>query len=178
MTLVRWEPVRERSTLQHEINRLFGGFFDQPASAPTVGGGLRRQWIPPIDLVQSDGTYILRADLPGLASDDVKIELDDNVLTISGERSTAQEQHAGGYHRFERASGSFARALTLPAGVDAEAIEATFADGVLEVRIPAPQQAKPRRVTITTPAAGDSAAASVTERAEETTSTDAVAAAA
>jgi HSP20 family protein len=178
MTLVRWEPVRELNTLQHEINRLFG-VFDQPASGPTAGGGgVRRQWIPPIDLVEADGAYILRADLPGLGGDDVKIELDDNVLTISGERSTQHEQHAEGYARYERASGSFARALTLPLGVDADAIEATFADGVLEVRIPAPAQAKPRRVTITTVTPGDSAGANVIEGVEQTPAGDAVAAAA
>jgi len=169
--------VRELGTLQHEINRLFG-FFDQPSGAPTAAGALRRQWIPPIDLVERDGAYILRADLPGLGRDDVKIELDDNVLTISGERSTQHEQQAEGYARFERASGSFARALTLPAGVDADAIEATFADGVLEVRIPAPEQAKPRRVTISTSTPGDSAGARVIDGVEQAPAADPVAAAA
>jgi HSP20 family protein len=149
MALVRWEPVRELNTLQHEINRLFGTFFDQPTSQPG-NGGTRRQWIPAMDLVETDGAYVLRADLPGIGNDDVKIEFEENVLTISGERNTQQEQRGEGYHRFERASGAFARSLTLPPGVDADRIEAKFTDGVLEVRIPTPEQRKPRRVTIAT----------------------------
>ncbi|MGD1051959.1 MAG: Hsp20/alpha crystallin family protein [Solirubrobacteraceae bacterium] len=150
MALVRWEPLRELNTLQHEMNRLFGGFFEQPAGQP---GGLApaRQWVPAMDLVETDGAYILRADLPGLTRDDVKIELEQNVLTISGERAAKHEQRTDGYYRIERASGSFARSLTLPSGIDADRIEATFADGVLEVRIPTPQQPRPRRVEITTP---------------------------
>jgi HSP20 family protein len=168
MTLVRWEPVRELNTLQHEINRLFGGFFEQPGAAP-ANGGTRRQWIPAMDLVESGGEYVLRADLPGLRSEDVKIELEENVLTISGERRTEQEQRSEGYYRFERASGAFARSLTLPQGVDADAIVASFADGVLEVRIPAPVQPKPRRVSIATSPGATPATVEGTEAAEATT---------
>jgi HSP20 family protein len=109
-----------------------------------------------MDLVETADEYLLRADLPGLGSDDVKIELDDGVLTVSGERRTEGEQTAGGYRRIERSSGSFSRSLTLPAGVDAEQIKASFTDGVLEVHIPRPEQRKPHRVTIET---GSTAAA-------------------
>jgi HSP20 family protein len=161
MALVRWEPLRELNTLQHEMNRLFGGFFDQPAGQ--AGGVARSRWVPAMDLVETDGAYVLRADLPGLTRDDVKIELEQNVLTISGERAAEQEQRTDAYYRIERASGAFARSLTLPSGVDADRIEARFADGVLEVRIPTPQQPKPRRVEITTP---DSAASGTVEGTE------------
>jgi HSP20 family protein len=146
MAVVRWEPVREVHSLQQELNRLFGSFFDTPALQ--AADGTRQRWIPPMDLVETDAHYLLRADLPGLGKDDVKVELDENVLTISGERRTQQEQRADGYFRIERASGTFARSLTLPSGVDADRIEANFADGVLEVRIPKPEQRKPRRVAI------------------------------
>jgi HSP20 family protein len=169
MTLVRWQPVREFGTRQHEINRLFGGVFEQLPAQP-ASGETRRQWIPAVDLLQTDGAYVLRADLPGLASDDVKIEVEQNVLTISGERRTRQEQRTDGYYRFERASGTFARSLTLPQGVDADGIEANFADGVLEVRIPAPEQPRARRVQITTTAQG--AAVDGIEAAEEALSAD------
>jgi HSP20 family protein len=148
MAIVRWEPVRELNSLQHEMNRLFGSFFDQP-NASAASSGQSRHWIPAMDLVETKDAYILRADLPGLGSDDVKIELEDNVLTISGERKTQQEQRTDGYYRFERAAGSFARSLTLPQGIDAERIEASFTDGVLEITIPLPEQRKPRRVSIT-----------------------------
>ena len=147
MAVVRWEPVREVHSLQQEMNRLFGSFFDTPGQQP-AGDGARQRWIPAMDLVESDEHYLLRADLPGLGTDDVKIELDDNVLTISGERRIQREQRAEGHYRIERASGTFARSLTLPGGVDADRIEADFANGVLEVRIPKPEQRKPRRVAI------------------------------
>lgn len=145
MTLVRWEPTREFGTLQREMDRLFGSVF----SVPTASAG-RRRWIPAMDLVESAGEYVLRADLPGLGSDDVKVELDENVLTISGERTSANEHSGEGFRRIERASGSFSRSLTLPAGVEATAITARFSDGVLEVHIPRPKQRKPLRVEIET----------------------------
>jgi HSP20 family protein len=129
-----------------------------------------------MDLVETDGAYVLRADLPGLGAGDVKIELEENVLTISGERETQHEQRRDGYHRFERASGAFARTLTLPAGIDADGIEASFSDGVLEVRIPAPEQRKPRRVTITT--AGAASTLESTEAAQPAPAPDTLAAAA
>jgi len=90
MTIVRWEPVRESGALQHEINRLFGGFFEQPTGQAS-SGATQRQWVPAMDLVETDGAYVLRADLPGLGAGDVKIELEENVLTISGERETQHE---------------------------------------------------------------------------------------
>jgi HSP20 family protein len=148
MALIRWEPVREMSTLQNEMNRLFDSVFDTPA--PRNGGGPAavRRWIPAMDLVETDDDFVLRADLPGLSEGDVNVELDDNVLTISGERKSEHEERKEGYYRVERASGSFARSLTLPEGVDANAIKANFDKGVLEVRIPKPEERKPRKVAI------------------------------
>ena len=146
MALIRWEPARELETIQNEMNRLFGTFFDNQAGV-TAGRGAGR-WIPAMDLVEDEGHYVLRADLPGVSEDDVNVELEDDVLTISGERKSEHEERREGYHRVERASGSFSRALTLPEGVDADAIEAQFDKGVLEVRIPKPEQRKPQRVRI------------------------------
>src|ERR1700728_3137420 len=111
MTIVRWEPTRELGTLQREMDRLFGSVF----SVPTAAAG-RRRWVPAMDLVEGAEEYVLRADLPGLHGDDVKVELDENVLTISGERGSSNEDNGQGFRRIERASGSFARSLTLPAG--------------------------------------------------------------
>src|SRR5438067_9797476 len=145
MALIRWEPVRELNSIQHEKTRLFNTFFEVPA--PTNGGGLRR-WLPAMDLVETDDEFVLRADLPGLTEGDVNIELDDNVLTVSGERKAEHEERKEGYYRVERASGTFSRSLTLPEGVDPEAVKASFDKGVLEVRIPRPQERKPRKVAI------------------------------
>lgn len=154
MAMVRWEPLREVATLQNEMNRLFGSFFD----TPTAGNGSTpaQRWIPPMDLVESEDHFVLRVDLPGLAEEDVKVELDDRILTVSGERRATHEDKGEGYYRLERASGAFSRSLTLPEGVDAEAIAASFDRGVLEVRIPKPEERKPRRVAI---AVGDQPAA-------------------
>lgn len=146
MALVRWEPLREMATLQNEVNRLFGTFFDTPTTAVS-GNGVRR-WMPAMDLVETEEHFVLRADLPGLGEDDVAIEVQDRTLTLSGERKAEHESKGEGYYRLERASGTFARSLTLPEGVDADAISASFDRGVLEVRIPKPEERKPRRVAI------------------------------
>ena len=147
MAIVRWEPFRELATIQNEMNRLFNTAFDAP---PGGNGGTARRWVPAMDLVETDDHFVLRADLPGLSQDDVNIEVEDRVLTVSGERRAEHESKSEGYHRVERAYGAFSRSLTLPEGIDADAVEATFDRGVLEVRIPKPEQRKPRKVSIGT----------------------------
>jgi HSP20 family protein len=146
MALIRWEPVRELNTIQSEMNRLFNTYFDSPT--PANGGTPLRRWIPAMDLVETEQDFVLRADLPGVDDNDVKIELEDRVLTISGERKAEHEERKEGYYRVERSSGAFTRTLTLPEGVDAGAIKASFGKGVLEVRIPKPEVKKPHRVSI------------------------------
>jgi HSP20 family protein len=148
MALIRWEPVRELNTIQSEMNRLFNTFFDAPQPGNGGGQGAVRRWIPAMDVVETDDHFVLRADLPGMSENDVNIELEDNVLTISGERKAEHEQRGEGYYRVERSSGAFSRSLTLPEGVNADAIQANFQNGVLEVRIPKPEQHKPRKVQI------------------------------
>jgi HSP20 family protein len=148
MALVRWEPVRELSSLQSEMNRLFNTFFDTPTTGGNGNGGGVRRWVPAMDLVETGEHFVLRADLPGLTEADVSIELEDNVLTVAGERKAEHEAKKEGYYRMERSFGQFRRSLTLPEGVDAEKIAATFDKGVLEVRIPKPEERKPRRVAI------------------------------
>ena len=149
MALVRWDSSRELSSLQSEMNRLFQSFFDTPSTGSSGGNGGLRRWHPAMDLVETEDHFVLRADLPGVAESDVKVELEDNVLTLAGERRHEEEVKKGGYYRIERATGTFARQLTLPEGVDADAVQATFDKGVLTVRIPKPEQRKPRRVEIT-----------------------------
>ena len=101
-----------------------------------------------MDLVEEDDHFVLSADLPGVEEQDINVELEDNVLTISGERKSEHEDRKEGYYRIERSSGRFSRTLTLPEGIDADSIEARFDNGVLTVRIPEPEQRKPRRVAI------------------------------
>ncbi|MDX6684994.1 MAG: hypothetical protein QOF86_1122, partial [Baekduia sp.] len=136
------------NSLQQEMNRLFSSFFDTPPAAGGGNGGGVRRWIPAMDLVETDDHYVLRADLPGMSEGDVDLSLEDNVLTLSGERKTEHEQGGEGFYRLERAAGAFSRSLTLPEGVDGDAISARFDKGVLEVRIPKPEQRKPRKLQI------------------------------
>jgi HSP20 family protein len=146
MTIVRWEPFRELSTLQNEMNRLFNTVFDAPS--PANGGSTLRRWMPAMDLVETADHFVLRADLPGMSQDDVKIEFEDGTLTVSGERKAEHESKNEGYYRVERAFGAFSRSLTLPQGIDPEAVTANFENGVLEIRVPKPEERKPRRIEI------------------------------
>jgi HSP20 family protein len=128
------------------MNRLFSAFFD----TPTTGNGSApaRRWIPPMDLVETEDHYVLTADLPGLGQEDISLEFEGDVLTLSGERKAEQTERKDGYYRIERASGAFSRSLTLPEGVDPDAVKATFEKGVLEVQIPKPEQRRPKKVAI------------------------------
>jgi HSP20 family protein len=123
-----------------EIDRVFDAFFGQTDQA--------RRWVPPMDLVEAEDHFVLKADLPGLTEDDVNIEIQDGTLTISGQRKAEHEEREKGWYRIERSFGSFNRSLTLPDGVDADRIEASFSHGVLEVHIPKPEERKPRRIEI------------------------------
>lgn len=145
-----------------EVDRLFDAFFSP--GAPTREN---RRWVPPMDLLEADDHFLLKADLPGLAEDDVSIEVQDNALTISGERRSEHEEHGGGWFRMERAFGSFSRSLTLPDGVNADAINAEFHDGVLTVRIPKPEERKPRRIAISANAGNGSTPKAVEGTAKE-----------
>src|SRR3954453_14626825 len=135
MALVRWEPVREITSLQSEMNRLFNTFFDTPTTSTNGNGGVRR-WVPSMDLVETDEHFVLRADLPGLSEGDVSIELEDNVLTVAGERTAEHEDKKEGFSRMEPSFAPISRSLTPPDGVDSDAIAATLDMGVLAVPNP------------------------------------------
>ncbi len=124
-----------------EVNRLFNTLL-----APEAGPSQR--WTPAMDLVEAEDHYLLRADLPGMGEEDVSIEINDNVLTVSGERRDEQQHQGQGWHRVERTFGRFSRSLALPEGVDADAVAASFDRGVLSIKVPKPEQRKPRRIQI------------------------------
>jgi HSP20 family protein len=138
-----------------DVDRLFDAFF----------GGEResRRWVPAMDLVEAEDHFVLKADLPGLAEGDVSIEVQDGTLTISGERKAEHESSERGWFRIERAFGSFSRSLTLPDGVNADGISAEFDRGVLHVRIPKPEERKPRRVEIKASGSGENGGAPAVE---------------
>ena len=132
--LMRPEP------LTADFDRLFNTLFDRNQAA--------QRWVPPMDLVEHDDHFLLRADLPGLGEADVNIEFHDGSLTVSGERKAEHTERERGFYRLERQFGQFSRTLTLPEGIDPEAVKASFANGVLEIWIPKPEERKPRRIPI------------------------------
>lgn len=146
MAIVRWAPARHPYAVQSDLTRLFNSLFDSSTPAPTTAA---RRWSPATDLIEDEQRYVLQADLPGLGQDDVKIEVKDNVLSISGERTSEHDDRKDGYRRFERSFGAFRRTLTLPDGVDPASINATFDKGVLTVTIPKPEARQPHQVAIT-----------------------------
>jgi HSP20 family protein len=150
--LVKPEPFTR------EIDRVFDAFFGQSDQG--------RRWVPPMDLVEAEDHFVLKADLPGLTEGDVNIEVQDGALTISGERKAEHEEREKGWYRIERSFGSFSRSLTLPDGVDPDRIEASFSHGVLGVRIPKPEERKPRRISISS-STGNGKAAEVEGTATE-----------
>jgi HSP20 family protein len=133
--LMRPEPFTQ------DFDRLFSSLFEN-------SGRRVQRWVPAMDLMEADDHFVLKADLPGLAEDDVAIEVQDNVLTISGSREAEEQRKEQGWYRLERSYGSFSRSLTLPDGVDPDNVEAKFDRGVLEIHIPKPEQRKPRRISI------------------------------
>ena len=145
--------------LSSEFNRFFDTLFDRADTA--------QRWVPAMDLVEADDHFLLRADLPGMREEDVAIELRDSTLTISGERKAERESHERGWYRLERQFGKFSRALTLPEGIDPDAVQAAFDHGVLEVRIPKPEERKPRRIEIKPNAGGNGKPAQVEGTATE-----------
>lgn len=142
MHLIRWNgsPSRDLQDLRHEVDRLFDSVFPAPRGSQNHGA-----FVPPVDVEETADAYLIRADLPGVPQKDVKVTLTDDTLTIRGERQHEAKQ---GMHRVERRSGSFERSFTLATPVRADGIEAVYRDGVLEVRVPKAEEAKPREIPV------------------------------
>lgn len=141
--VTRWEPFAELGELRSRFDRLFGDVAD----------GGERAWTPAIDVVRDDGNLVVRADVPGIKPEEVKIEIEDDILTVSGSHEETKEEKDKDYLRRERRYGSFSRSLALPAGVEARKIKAHTHEGVVEVTIPLPKEPEKKRVEITPTAA-------------------------
>jgi HSP20 family protein len=146
MNIVRWNPWRERSSLENRIHRFFDDSF-LPTSWRNEDFGLRN-WKPVVDIYDNDDKIVIKAELPGVDKKDIEVDLKDRVLTLKGERSYENEVKEEHYHRKERAFGKFHRSFVLPAGYDPEKINADFKDGVLKVEIPKPEEEKPKKITV------------------------------
>ena len=139
MTLVRWNPARELASMEIDrLNHMLNDFY---------GGG--RSWMPAVDIFETkDSEFVVKAELPDMKREDIAVTFENGVLTLTGDRKAEFDANEGTYHRSERAYGRFSRAFTLPATVDATRIQAAYKDGVLTVRVPQREEAKPRQITV------------------------------
>jgi HSP20 family protein len=141
MALVRWDPIRELATMEVDrLNNMFANLY---------GEGLSRNWVPPVDIYETEQhELVLKAELPDMKREDIGVTFENNVLTLTGERKGEEQVSRDRFQRLERFQGSFSRSFTLPATVDASRISASYKDGVLTVRLPQREEAKPKQITV------------------------------
>lgn len=144
MPIIRWSPMNELVRMHDQLNRLFEETGPGTSNRELQYGN----WSPAVDLREEEGQYLLHADMPGMNKEDIDINVENNVLTITGERKFEAETQKDTYHRIERAYGKFVRSFTLPTRVIAEKISASYKDGVLNVSIPKAEESKPKKVAI------------------------------
>ena len=139
MTLVRWNPTRELASMEIDrLNRMFDDLY-----------GNVRAWVPAVDIYETNAhEYLIKAELPEMKREDISVTFEQSVLTIAGERKPSFEEENGTWHRSERAHGTFTRSFTLPATVDGTRISASYRDGVLTVRVPQREEAKPKQINV------------------------------
>ena len=144
MSLVRWNPLREFEDMQSRLNRLFSD-----APFPRTGEGMTLAgWSPAVDVQENENEYLVKADLPDVKKEDVKVELLDGTLTIEGERHQEKEEKGKKFHKTERSYGKFVRQFALPKEVDAVQVQAEYKDGVLNVHLPKTAAAKPKAIEV------------------------------
>ncbi len=141
--LIRWSPVDDLFDIQDNINKVFGNYLSARGGQAKVIG-----WMPPVDITESENEFLIKADIPGMKKEDIKISLDDNTLTISGERKEEKEEKGKNFVKKEKAFGSFMRSFALPHSVDAKGIKASYKEGVLSVNVPKSEESKPREIKI------------------------------
>ncbi|MEN3337388.1 MAG: hypothetical protein V7647_1064 [Acidobacteriota bacterium] len=141
MALVRWDPARELASMEVDrLNNMFSNFY---------GEGFSRSWVPAVDIYETaQHEVVIKAELPEMKREDIGLTFENNVLTLSGERKLDEQIARDRFQRMERFYGSFSRSFTLPATVDAAQITASYKDGVLTVRLPQREEAKPKQITV------------------------------
>ena len=143
MAMRRWDPFQELSSIQNELNRLFGRTFGEGSEEVRMAA-----WVPAVDVAETQDRFLITAELPGLRPEDVDISVENSVLRIQGERRFYHERKEDDFHRIERRFGSFTRSITLPSTADAENIQASFDAGVLTIEVPKREEAKPRKIQV------------------------------
>jgi HSP20 family protein len=147
MALARWSPYRDMLSVRDEMNRVLNEVFNRGANDESAW--FSGAWSPPVDIYETDEALVMKAELPGFSKDDISIELKENTLVIKGERKHEDEVKEGNYHRKERMYGAFQRSFMLPATVDREKVNASYKDGILELRLPKAVEAQPKRIAVT-----------------------------
>src|ERR1043166_7346888 len=145
MNIVKWTPFRELEDMQTRSNRFFG---DAPMRALEGDGLFFADWAPVVDIEETDREYLIKAELPDVAKENVKVQMIDSVLTIEGERKREKEEKGKKFHKVERSYGKFVRQFALPAEVEAAKIQAEFKDGLLNVHLPKTTAAKPKAIEV------------------------------
>ncbi len=145
MNIVKYDPFRELNTLQNEMNRLFTGAFPRGLSQEEITRGA---WTPSVDIDEGKDQLVLEAELPGMKRQDVELSIENNIITLRGERKFEKKEENDNYHRVERGYGSFTRSFTLPPTVSGEGATANFIDGILRISLPKREEAKARKIEI------------------------------
>jgi HSP20 family protein len=146
MSIVRFDPFRELSTMQDRINRIFGDAYTRRYDDDLTQRG---EWFPPVDIYENaNQEIVLKAELPGLAREDIDLRVENNTLTLRGERKQDTEVKQDQYHRVERSYGAFSRSFSLPTRIDTENVRAEFREGVLTITLPVKAEAKPRQIEV------------------------------
>jgi HSP20 family protein len=148
MAIVRYEPFRNLVTVQDRMNRIFEEAFRGAPRGTEEEWALGGAWAPAVDIYEHEGNLVLKAELPGIDPKDVDVQVENNVLTLRGERKFDSEVKREEYHRVERAYGTFSRSFTLPNVIDTGKIKAEFKEGVLRVTLPQREEAKPKQISI------------------------------
>jgi len=145
MSIVKWDPFHDLTSLQERINRLLEEAFPRAGESEDRGAGI---WRPLVDILDTETAIVIEVEVPGIDKDDISIDLKENVLTIKGERKQQADRQDENYYQRERRFGWFQRTFTLPGYVQPESIKATFKQGVLKIEIPKPEERKPKQITI------------------------------
>lgn len=145
MNIVKWNPFRELEDMQTRLNRFFNEGLPRRAEAE---GPFFADWAPAVDIEETDAEYLIKAELPDIRKEEVKVQVLEGVLTIEGERKRENEEKGKRYHKVERAYGKFVRQFALPTEVEADKVKAEFKDGMLNVHLPKTAEAKPKTVDV------------------------------
>ena len=153
MSLVRWNPARDLSAfpsdvlgMRKEFNRLFDNFFHGDLADTT--SAFTSAWVPAVDIAERENDFLVNMELPGVAKEDVKITMQEGILTVKGEKKQEKEPKGSDYHRVERSYGSFQRSFSLPTAVRCAEIDASFSGGVLSITLPKAEEARPKQVDV------------------------------